>query len=182
MGRSLNSSSFDGLFDEVLSYFEEQIHYQDAQLEKFIEAGDFITSDKERAEIIFRGVVAVLARKITPAPLAKAKPVRSTKVLPEARVQESENAPNTASVPKFRGVLATTAYQCIQQIEGGFTVNVLIEKIRAAGYQFYSHPDVSVNTVLQKFLKDRLVEVVEPGAGRRATVYQRKEGSRREQI
>jgi hypothetical protein len=59
-------------------------------------------------------------------------------------------------------------------MDGKFTAQNLIEKMRTAGYQFFGHPDVSVNGVLQKFLKNGFVEVLEPGAGRRATVYQRR--------
>lgn len=131
------------------------------QAKAAIEVADFIAADKERADILIKGVAAFFARKNT-----KVAKGQSTGV-PEAPGQESESA----AEPRFRGVLAKTAYQCIQETEGEFTVNSLVGRIRSAGYQFYGHPDVSVNTVLQKFLKDRLIQVVEPGAGRRATVY-----------
>lgn len=196
----MTDADCDRVLSEVLTYLEEQFDRAgDDRLVKYIAAGDILAEDEERAAIIIQAVSTVLARMDKKSLHEKAakeicdfiaadkyradllnavaavyarsgpKPAHA-QVAPEDLEDQCVNT----TEPRFRGVLAKTAYECIQGIDGTFTVGSLVEKIRSAGYQFYGHPEVSVNTILQKFVKDRLVQIVEPGAGRRARTYQRR--------
>jgi hypothetical protein len=74
----------------------------------------------------------------------------------------------------FRGWMTQTAYQCVLKMNQPFTGRELIEKMREAGYTFFGHPEVSIHTPLKKLIKENVLEIVEQGAGRHATVYQRR--------
>lgn len=54
----------DHIISEVLAYLEEQLDgAPDDRLMKYIDAGDTIAADEERAEILIQAVVAVVARQ-----------------------------------------------------------------------------------------------------------------------
>jgi hypothetical protein len=161
----MNDALKEVLFDEVLSYFRKRVRHLRTELEKTIQAGDLIAKDKVRATIIIEAVATVLECR---------ESAKTAKSPVAAMADPSDSESQSDDGPRFRGLLAHMAYQCIQKLEGEFTAKELIEAMRKAGYRFYGHPDVSVNDVLQKFLKDGWVEVTEPGAGRRATIYRRK--------
>jgi hypothetical protein len=46
--------------------------------------------------------------------------------------------------------------------------------MRETGYTFFGYPEVSIHTPLKKLIKEKVLEIVEQGAGRHATVYQRR--------
>jgi hypothetical protein len=154
----------EALFDEVVKYFQERVSDLGDELEKTIEAGDAIADDVERAKIIIEAVCVALARRER----TKTAMSSGTKATVSGRTSE----------PRFRGVLAQATYENLQKIEGEFTAKKVVEQMRSAGYQFASHPDISVNEVLQKFLGEGWIEVTEQGAGRRPTFYRRVKKSR----
>ncbi len=140
------------------------------ELEKYVDDfTQFLDADEERAKFILEFVFE-LDPKSTSRLLTQVRRARTRRSDTHREAQASQS-----SEPRFRGTLAQTGYGCIAQAKGTFTARDLIEQMRSAGYQFYGHPDVSVNELLRKFVKDQLVEIVEPGAGRRATVYRRRE-------
>lgn len=141
-------------------------------LEKYVDDfTQFLGADEDRAKFIL-DFVFELDPKSTSRLLTQVRSA-STRMLRVDTHRETQTS--QSSEPRFRGTLARTGYGCISQAQGTFTARDLIEQMRSAGYQFYGHPDVSVNELLRKFVKDQIVEIVEPGAGRRATVYRRRE-------
>lgn len=197
----MSDSKSENLLSQVLRYLEQQFdRIDDDQIDKLNEAGDLLVEDEERAEIIIQAVAAVLKGRDKKSLQEKAaaeicdfiaadeqraeliQSVAAVLARKNPRVLKTQSpagirgtsVQGVAVPPRLRGALSKTAYECIRQIEGVFTVGTLVEKIRSAGYQFFGHPDVSVNTILQKFVKDRLVQVVESGAGRRPRTYKRR--------
>jgi len=74
----------------------------------------------------------------------------------------------------FRGWMTQTAYECVLKMNEPFTGRELIEKMRETGYTFFGYPEVSIHTPLKKLIKEKVLEIVEQGVGRHATVYQRR--------
>jgi hypothetical protein len=105
------------------------------------------------------------AQKPAPNPAPKEKP---------APIEKPVTAQAPTSKPSLRGLMTITADRCVRSMNQPFTAGELIEKMREAGYKFSGHPEVSIHAPLQKLIKDEVLEIVEQGAGRRATVYQRK--------
>jgi hypothetical protein len=75
---------------------------------------------------------------------------------------------------RWRGSMATTAYECVQDMEGRFTRQDLVKELKAAGYEFIGrNPLMSMQRTLEKLLHDKIIRIVTPGAGRRPTLYER---------
>jgi hypothetical protein len=151
---------------------EQLAEYRGAlqDLEKYVDDfTQFLDADEERAKFILEFVLN-LDSKSTSRLLTRVRRARARRADPQPETHTSQS-----SEPHFRGNLAKTGYGCISQAKGTFTARDLVGQMRSAGYQFFGHPDVSVGELLRKFVKDQIVEIVEPGAGRRATVYRRRE-------
>jgi len=78
---------------------------------------------------------------------------------------------------RFRSVMLQTAYQCVQAMDEStareFVARGLLERMQAAGYEFTGNAIISIQPALQALIREKIIEVVKPGAGRRATVYKR---------
>lgn len=89
-------------------------------------------------------------------------------------VPQSPAPPQEPADVNFRGLMTQSAYKCVLNMNQPFTGRELIEKMREAGYTFFDHPEVSIHTPLKKLIKENVLEIVEEGVGRHATVYQRR--------
>ena len=69
-----------------------------------------------------------------------------------------------------------TAYHCVKRMNGNFTRRELVKQVKGAGYEFLGrNPLMSMQRALEKLLEDKVIRIVEPGAGRRPTLYARKD-------
>jgi hypothetical protein len=116
-----------------------------------------------------------------PAPLHPTlTPIPVQQPVAQAAVVRPILAPIAPAPPKlepplvFRGLMTQTAYECVLNMNEPFASRGLIEKMREAGYEFCSHPEVSIHTPLKKLLETKVIEIIEEGAGRHATVYQKR--------
>jgi len=111
---------------------------------------------------------AQTAAAVAPAPIFS--PIALTPSPKPLVVAEAKPVPTLI----FRGFMTQTAYECVLNMNEPFTSRGLIEKMREAGYEFCSHPEVSIHTPLRKLLETKVIEIIEEGAGRHATVYQKR--------
>jgi hypothetical protein len=75
-----------------------------------------------------------------------------------------------------KGSLVRDAYDCLKtmDMDEPFTARDFIEAIRAAGREFFGNPNISIQHVLKYFVEQKVINVVEDGAGRRPRLYQRR--------
>ena len=105
--------------------------------------------------------------------------ITDPEVLALARRLVNMEPGQAAPAPKFqaphrpRGALLQLAQQAVYSIEGTFTARDVVERMKAAGYDFFGNDMVSIQPVLQKLVEEKLLKIIRRGAGRRPTTYRR---------
>ena len=66
--------------------------------------------------------------------------------------------------PPYRSAMTQAAYECLRGVHEPFSASELIERMKAAGYKFASHPEVSIQNSIRRLLKSGVLEIVEKGA------------------
>ena len=82
-------------------------------------------------------------------------------------------------MPRLRGAMLHMAFQCVQKMTEPFTARELVDKMEEAGFTFAGNSGVSIQSPLKKLVKIGVAKVLEPGSGRRATIYDKAGAKRR---
>jgi len=86
-------------------------------------------------------------------------------------------ATNDAPAEKKWGSLDRAVKETISKSDSTFTCVAVVKAMLDDGYVFSAnHPEMAVNAVLRRMLGRREITVVEPGKGRKPTVYARAKG------
>jgi hypothetical protein len=152
-----NKSKIDKRIDQYID------HYIDEHCAKF----------EQLRELLADPEVLALAKKILIEDDHFAPQIPAPNPTPIQQPTAHTVAPVATPTLVFRGLMTQTAYECVLNMNEPFTARELIEKMREAGYKFFGHPEVSVHTPLKKLLETKVIEIIEEGAGRHATVYQK---------
>ena len=140
----------------------------DQHIAKVQQVREFL-SDPVRLALVKEFLNEDCAEPQPPAPNPIPAPVQKPEVVATSRTQIPVPARATIPPPKpaparvFRGSMTQTAYECVLTMNQPFTARELIERVREAGYQFGGHPAISIQTALQKLVKEHVLEIVEEG-------------------
>jgi hypothetical protein len=112
--------------------------------------------------------LVVPSDKVPPKPRA----ATPTKTGTEGPAEIQATAP-----PTYRSAMTQAAYESLRGIHEPFSASELIDRMKAAGFKFASHPEISIQNSIRRLLKSGVLQIAAKGAGRRPTAYTRKEES-----